>query len=166
VRLLSAQRWILAGVVLGVLLAAPSRASAQPHTYCSDVCTPSSSCEQPCYVSAGWQGTCNGYGVCEGYPPPGGGGGSCGSCNVYSRCDQQCVGGPPNPYNHTCSEYTQCGQCQGPTTQPYNVWNPNGNCASQVSNSYGDTCNLTGWNPGPTPYCAYSCQLPSCWNLR
>ena len=163
-RLLSTEGWSKLGLIVGLLVTAPAVTWAQ--TWCSDVCSPSASCSTSCLVSAGWNGNCGDYGVCDGYPPGGGSGPSCGSCNVYSRCDQQCVGGPPNPYNHTCSEYTQCGQCQDATTQPYNIWDPDGGCASQVTNSYGDTCYSTGWNPGPTPYCSYICQLPACWNLR
>ena len=145
---------------LALLLVLPSTASAQ---YCTDVCSQSTSCSTNCYMGT-WVGTCGDYGVCGGYPPPSGDPSACSNCNVYSRCDQQCTAS--NPYNQTCSQWTECGWCQAPKEETTNYYNTENNCTATASNSYGDPCYLTGWNPGPTPYCSYQCQLPACWNLR
>lgn len=149
-----------------VWLAMPATSEAQPgSSYCSDICTISTSCSTSC-ISPGFEPmSCAQYGICNEIPT-GGGGGCTQTCSVYSKCDQQCIGGQPNPYNHTCSEYTECGWCRPATTENMNWWNPDGNCAEVVYNSYGDTCVSTGWTPGNPPYCSYDCYLPACYNLR
>ena len=140
------------------------------NAYCNDICSPSSSCSTQCTLNSnGAPSSCGNYGVCGGYPP-GGGGPTCSSCNIYSRCDQQCVGGPPNPYNHTCSEYTPCGQCAPPVTYTQRFWNDgSGNCYNPgvpFEGQSGGTCVFDQFVPYDNPpYCSYNCTV-ECPNLQ